>query len=168
MALPAAREVTQDNLVEVVKELHRILSGEVELGHPQDPRDPNSTTLATGTAATHNGTKSNVDWSWVEANVEATDTPVNFVHNLNVPVIQVAAVNQPNVRWCVWGFRHNGTGTIVTSAPIGLVHEHPTDAALITANSFPLRLYGGDLGLGRTINAANPVRATVAFIRAIR
>lgn len=161
MARPTTREITPDNVTEVVKELIQLLSGEVEFGHPQDPLDPNSATYADGSS--HNGTPSNINVSWFEADIETVDTRIDCVHNLEAPVVVVGGNNQPNVRWPIANFVHDGTGASVISGAIGVVYES-TDQGSITSNSFPLRLYAP----GRTVDATHPVKMTLGFIRAVR
>lgn len=149
------------SIVEYLSRVQRIVDGGIEVGNPNDPRDPSSTTLANGTA--HNGTLVNLLGAWFEIAVEAADTRFDCVHNLNVQVIQVAAANQPNVRWPFVCFKHDGTG--INAASTLSVNYDTRDAANITADSFPLRLY---VGGGRTVSAAHPVTITVFLTPAVR
>lgn len=149
------------SIVEHVGRVQRVVDGELEFGSPQNPNDPTSTTLANGTA--HNGTVVNMKGSWFSANVEAADTRVDCAHNLDVPVSTVAAVNQPNVLWPIVCFEHNGTAADALST-LSCNYE-TTDAASITANSFPLRFY---VSGARTVNAGNPLRAHIFFTARVR
>lgn len=148
-------------LAEFLSRLQRIVDGDLGFGSPQDPRDPTSTTLADGVS--HNGTLENIQGAWVEMSITAADTLTLFPHNLAVPLTIVAAVNQPNVRWGVLGIKHNGTG--VNAASTLSLDYDTRDAASITPDSFPLRLY---VGGGRTVNGGNPVLATIFFLPAVR
>jgi hypothetical protein len=148
-------------IVEHLYRVQRVVDGRLEFGSPQDPRDPAGTALATGTA--HNGTILNILGSWVELDVTSQDAPVACVHNLDVPVTSVSGVNQPNVRWLVFGWQHNGAGAAPGSTMS--CNYEPTDAASITSNSFPLRFYAA----GRTIGAdPNDLRVTLFFVPAVR
>lgn len=150
------------SIVEWLSRAQRIVDGGIEFGSPQDPKDPASTTLANGTS--HNGTLVNVLGSWVEIDVDTLDAPQNCAHNLDVPVTVVGGVNQPNVRWLVFGYQHSGTLAIAGST-ISCNYEL-TDAASITKDSFPLRFYAAGT---RTIGAdPDDLRVTLLFTPAIR
>lgn len=151
------------SIVEHLGRVQRVVDGQLEFGSPQDPRDPNSATLAAGAAGGHNGTVLNMAGAWVEADVTAADTRFDCAHNLGLPVTVVTAVNQPNVRWLFACFQHNGTGVNATSTLS--VNYDSRDAGSITQNSFPLRLY---VGGGRTVSGPNPVRVSLFFTAAIR
>lgn len=150
------------SIVEFLARSQRIIDGQIEFGSPNDPNDPASVTLANGTA--HNGTLVNLLGAWVEIDVATLDAPQACVHNLGVPVTVVGGVNQPNVRWLVFGYQHSGTLAIAGST-ISCNYEL-TDAANITTNSFPLRFYAAGT---RTI-AADPddLRVTLFFTPAVR
>lgn len=151
-------------VVEHLGRVQRVVDGAIEFGSPQDPRDPASTTLAAGNAGGHNGTLLNIAGSWVEVEVDAADARFDCAHNLGVPVTVVAAANQPNVRWLVMGLRHNGAG--VNAASTLSVNYDSRDAANITLNSFPLRLYAAG---ARTVGGApNTVRVSLFFTAAVR
>lgn len=150
------------SIVEHLYRVQRVVDGRLEFGSPQNPNDPASVTLANGVA--HNGTLQNLLGSWVEVDVTAADTLVNCVHNLGVPVTVVAATNQPNVRWLVFGFQHSGNGA--NAASTLSCNFELGDAASITENSFPLRFY---VGGGRTVGAdPDDLRVSIFFVPAVR
>jgi len=150
-----------ESLVEHLKQLQRVVDGNVEFGSPQDPTDPASTTLADGAA--HNGTIVNMLGSWVSLDVIALDTLVACPHNLAVPITVVGATNQPNVQWLVFGFRHDGTGA--TGASTFSCNYETGDAASISEDSFPLRFYSSS---GRTVDGDHPLRVNLYFTPAVR
>lgn len=149
------------SIVEYLARSQRIIDGFIEVGSPQNPNDPASTTLADGSA--HNGTLVNMAGAWVEVDVTAADTKFDCVHNLGAQVLVSGGNNLPNVRWQVMGFQHNGTGAIATSTLS--VNYDSRDQASISTTSFPLRLY---VGVTRTVNGGNPVRVTLFFTPAVR
>ena len=151
------------SIVDHLQRVSRVVDGRLEFGSPQDPNDPASTTAANGVA--HNGTVLNISGSWVEVTVDTADLAGGnpCVHNLGVPVTVVGAVNQPNVRVLSFLFQHNGTG--VNAASTLSFNYDTRDAGNITTNSFPLRFY---VGGGRTVNAGNPLRASLFFVPAVR
>lgn len=149
-------------VAEHASRLQRVMDGQIEFGSPQDPNDPASVTLANGTA--HNGILQNMLGAWVEVDVTALDTRVDCAHNLGVPITVVAATNQPNVRWLVFGYQHSGTLAIAGST-ISCNYELG-DAASITSNSFPLRFYAAGT---RTVGAdPDDLRVTLFFVPAVR
>lgn len=157
--------VNPDSPMSIVDHLYRVgrvVDGRLEFGSPQDPEDPASVTLANGT--THNGTLLNLAGSWFEKDQDTLDTRFDCAHNLGIPVTVVGGVNKPNVRWLFANFQHNGTG-VVAGTPTLSVNYDSRDAASITTNSFPLRLYAAAV---RTVNAGNPVRVTLFFTGAVR
>lgn len=149
------------SLAEYLSRVQQIVDGGLEFGSPQDPKDPASATLANGVA--HNGTLVNVAGAWFEVAVAAADTKFDCAHNLGAPVATVAAVKQPNVRWLVFGFQHDGTGADAASTLS--VNYETSDAASITTESFPLRLYAAG---GRTVSADHPVKLTLFFTSGVR
>ena len=145
------------SIVEYLSRAQRILDGGIELGNPQDPRDPASTTRADGVS--HNGTIVNGLLSWFELQLDdATNllnTNVACIHNLDVSVL---SATEPNVRWFVAGFQHSGVGTGAGSAiSVGYV-----DGA-VTSNSIQLRFYAA----ARTVTVAEPLKVSLLFIPAV-
>lgn len=128
------------SVVDHLGRVQTVVDGKLEFGSPQDPTDPQSTSLADG--ATHNGTLQNLLGSWVEASVTALDTAVRFTHNLGVPVI----TGFPNVRWLVFALQHDGTQQNVwedlrvpmTATTVG----GAKDPGLITFNGGNLKVWG--------------------------
>lgn len=151
-------------IVDTLNRVIQVVDQEIEVGDPNDPQNEDSGVKPTGLAATHNGRLSNVRGSWVEMEFTARNSAVNFVHNLNIPVHNNGAVNEPNVRWLGTNLRHSGLGAGPGS--IMTVMYTDLDAASITANSLPLRLYAS---AARTIDGVdNPVRVSIFFIPAVR
>lgn len=152
------------SVVEHLYRVQRVVDGRLEFGSPQDPRDPASTTLASGAAAAHNGTLLNVLGSWVEVDVVALDTLVLCTHNLAIPVTSVGGVNQPNVRWLLFGFQHSGN--TADAASVLSCNYELGDAASITQDAFPLRFYAAG---ARTVGAdPDDIRASLFFVPAVR
>ena len=149
------------SIVEHLYRVQRVVDGRIEFGSPQDPNDPASTTAADG--VTHNGTLLNVVGSWIQLTVTALDTLVACPHNLGVPVTVVTSTNQPNVRWLVFGFQHDGTGA--TAASCFSCNYETGDAASISEDSFPLRFYSSS---GRTVDGDHPLLVSLFFIPAVR
>jgi hypothetical protein len=146
-------------LVERVNELLREFNGRVSFGHPQDPNGDTSTTLAGGTGTgAHNGTLANIEGSYVELKVTALDTNVSCLHRLN---LQIPSASQPNVRWLVCGWQHNGTGVTDGTATVSASYEDGT----VTADDCPLRFYAAG---GRTVDGDNPLGVTLFFWPAVR
>jgi hypothetical protein len=141
--------------------VQRVVDGEIEFGTPQDPKDPASATLANGT--THNGTLVNLKGSWVSLVVTALDTLTACPHNLAVPVTVVGATNQPNVRWLVFGYQHDGNSA--TAASCVSCNYETGDAASISEDSFPLRFTSSS---GRVVDGDHPLRVDLFFIGAVR
>lgn len=94
----------------------------IQFGTPADPNDETSTVLAGDITATpvHNGTLDDVDGSWVEIEINSTvkhtlADPITCTHNLfteeatNWP--NEPETGEPNVRWFVVGWEHDGTQT---------------------------------------------------------
>lgn len=148
------------SIVEHLGRVQRVVDGKVEFGSPQDPNDPTGTTRALGVA--HNGTLLNIEGSWFDAVLTATGrTVLTCVHNLNVATTQPATA--PNVRWLVFGVLHNGTGAVLPTVDVGVSYlggARTADAIDLTFNL----VVGGVL----TVNAGNPVVASLFFVRAIR
>ena len=141
------------SVVDYMSRIQRVLDTQVEIGSPQDPRDPASTTLADGVV--HNGTILNGAGSWVEIDLNDTTHPLNSnvacVHNLG---LQVISASKPNVLWQVCSLIHSGLGTGAGSA-ISVVY---TDGA-VTSNSIQLRFHAA----ARTVNVANPLTVALWF-----
>ena len=150
------------SIVEHLLRVSREVDGRMEFGSPQDPNNPSSTTLANGVI--HNGTILNMKGAWVEVDVVTLDAVVNCVHNLDVPVTLIGGVNQPNVRWLIFGYQHSGTLAIAGST-ISCNYELG-DAASITTNSFPLRFYAAGT---RTVGVdPDEIRVSLFFVPAVR
>jgi hypothetical protein len=93
---------------------------------------------------------------WVSVIFEAADTATLVTHDLNIPLRADGALA---VRWQVMGFAHNGT--LANSTSTLSLNFETGDIGAVTANAFPLRLYVGGT---RTVNAGNPVTATLIVV----
>ena len=145
------------SVVDHLYRVQRVVDGDVEFGHPQDPADPQSTTLADG--ATHNGTLLNIRGSWVEVEVAALDTAVTFTHNLAQPIVSASV---PNVRWLHFLYEHDGTGVTDGTAVVSCNYE---TGDTVGENAIALRFYAAG---GRTVDGDHPLRATLFFVGAVR
>lgn len=141
------------SVVEHVDGVQRILDQQVSFGHPQDPGDDAGTALA---GTTHNGVIYNMEGTWVELRVTVLDANTTCTHNLNLTVL---SASQPNCRWLVWGYQHDGTGAGTTST-ISCNYEDGT----VAADSIQLRFYA----VARTVDADHPLKVTLWFIPAVR
>jgi len=146
------------SVAEAVQQLVRIVSSEISIGDPLDPGSDQSVVLAGGTGTgSHNGRPSNVEGTWVEVEFESLHTTLTCTHNLGVPVIN----NEVNVRWVVMGIRHSGVG----AAGASTLSINYQDGDSVTTNSIALRAYSS---FGRTVDATNPIRASLRFYPASR
>lgn len=137
-----------------------VVNGNIEFGNPQDPTDPTSTTLAGSAAGAHPGTVSNILGSWVELDIDGTpalNAAVVCTHNLGVPLDPSL---EPNVRWLLFGWRHNGTGA-GTGSPVSVGF---TTGDPITEDAISLRVFAAT----RTVDVTNPLRLTLFFVPAQR
>lgn len=137
--------------------VQRVVDGQIEFGSPQNPNDPQSTTVADG--VTHNGILQNMLGAWVEILVDTAPglaANITCTHNLGVPIVNAST---PNVRWLVFGWQHNAAGTGATST-VSVVYEGGT----VAENSIVLRFYAN----ARTVNDANPLKCTLFFVPAVR
>ena len=146
-------------LVRLLTDIRRQVDGLISFGHPQDPQNEGGSTLAGSTSTAHPGTLSNMDGSWVELDVTALDTPVACYHNLNIPV---SVSGEPNVRWLVWGWVHDGNSADVASAPAALFEEVTNTVA---ANSIELSFYCAG---ARVVDGDHPLKVTLWFMPAVR
>ncbi len=138
----------------------------VEFGSPQDPDDATSTTLAGAAAANHNGTVIDMDGSWVEVELTSTtQAAVTFNHNLflSTPNYTIVSTAEPNVRWLMMGWIHDGDSASSSDVVVNVWYEGGT----VTANSIPLQTkvtVGGTL----TVDGDHPMKLTLFFVRADR
>ena len=162
-------------LSQQVNKILQIIDNRIEFGEPQDPSDPTSTTLAgdgfeTPAAGAHNGTTSNIFGSWVEVALEATG--VNIVkcyHNLYLdsttsPQYTVPVSGEPNVRWLVFGYGHDGTGADATSGL--LVTPAFVSGDTVAVDYIQLRISVSTVGTAVTVSADHPVIACLFFTQA--
>jgi hypothetical protein len=152
-----------ESIIKGVTDVSRVVDGEIEFGHPQNPYDDQDTTLAgAGTPTTHNGSVQNIKGSWVEITLGTGDLAgtgaVTCTHNLNIPVINT----EPNVRWIVMGWKVETDIVVADDTSLSVFYDE-TDAASITADAMPLR-FGSNL----TVTDANPVDVCLFFIPAVR
>ena len=144
MGKPTRLLVDPDNpqsIVQQQEEITRVVDGQVSFGNPSNPSDIDDVTLAGSTAAAHPGTLENIEGSWAQQIVSATNTPVMFYHNLGVPVTQVASSNQPNVRVIQFMWVHPGIETTPSlTAPANtswkLIRRHEVTGAAATTFAF--------------------------------
>lgn len=142
-----------------VARLVREFDGSVDEGHPGDPAGPTSAVRAGSTTTAHPGTLMNTRLAWVEL-IVPTDGVLNAnitcYHNFNLTLL---TAGEPNVRWRLAGWRHNGTGAGVgTAVSVGYID------GIIAANSIQLRVYANTL----TVDAPNPLRVCIQLIPAER
>ncbi len=150
------------SIVEQMEKIHQVVDGDIGFGFPNEEAAPTSSTAAGAAPTNHNGYVENIVGSWVEATFTAADTAVTCYHNLFPdPEYNLPVTGEPNVRWLVFGFSHDGTGANAASTLSVSFHETDT----VAVNSIELRCY---VGGGRTIHADNPVTVTLFFVPAVR
>jgi hypothetical protein len=148
-----------ESIVKAVTEVTRVVDGEIEFGNPQNPYDDQSTTLAgAGTPTTHNGSVQNIKGQWVEVEVSAADTATTCTHNLNQTV---AVAGEPNVRWIVFGFEHDGN----TADAASTLSANFETGDTITADAIELRFYVGGT---RVVDGDHKLKVTLFFIPAVQ
>jgi hypothetical protein len=149
-------------MVKAITDVTRVVDSEIEFGHPLNPYDDQSTTLAgAGTPTTHNGSVQNIKGQWVEVEFGAVDTAVAFTHNLNLEVI---AANEPNVRWLFTNFQHSGAGPATGCLSI----EYDDALCTVSASSIQLVLRASPGGVRTIAAGANAVKCTTFFTPAVR
>ena len=148
-----------EQMSQAIGEIQQLLDGGVSFGHPQDPADDTSTTLAGagGTGAGHNGTLANINGSWVEQGITTAGAATRFYHNLNLDVFSATS---PNVRWFVAGAAHSGSGVPAT-ANFSVYYDHG-DA--VAADYIDLRIGAS----GITVSAEEPLTIVLFFVPALR
>jgi hypothetical protein len=152
-----------ESIVQQMEEIHRVADGDIGFGHPNDPNSIGSTTAAGAADVNHNGTLENITGSWVEVTFPALDTAVTCHHNLfrNWPDYVLPITGEPNVRWLVFGFSHDGD-TADAASTLSVNFEKLDTVA---ANSIQLRLYKAG---ARVVDGTHPVTATLFFIPAVK
>lgn len=96
----------------------------ISFGHPTDPNDETSDVLAGDMTAVpaHNGTLDDIDGSWVELEINGTagttlDDAITCSHNLFTEEAtawdEEPVTDEPNVRWFVVGWEHDGEPGVV-------------------------------------------------------
>lgn len=140
------------SIVDYVARLQRVVDGQIEIGSPQDPRDPTSSTLANG--VDHNGTVVNGLNSWFQVVLDdAThllNTEVTCTHNLGVAVF----TGRLNCTWQILRIEHDNTG-----AGAGSTVSVAYTGGTVTENSIQLRFSAS----GRTVTVAHPLKVTLCF-----
>jgi hypothetical protein len=96
----------------------------------------------------------NVRGSWVEKSVTALGTNT-FTHNLNLPT----PTGVLNVRWLLFGVRHNGTGAGAGDVVCSPIYQGGT------VGSDSIDLYVTAAG-ARTVDGSNPLTLTMFFMPA--
>lgn len=144
----------------LARDVHAIklaLSQRLSFGEPQDPSDPDSSTLAGGAGVSdHNGTLNHINGSWAQQSVTGFNVATTFTHNLDVPFVSSST---PNVIWFVSRLSHDGTGVGTDSVITCNYDSRDT----VDRNSIQLRLYGQT----RTLTG-HPVEATLFFMPVTR
>jgi len=114
-------------------------------------------------AANHNGTTENIAGSWVEVTFDTPDSAVTCHHNLfrHWPTYTLPVTGEPNVRWLVFAFSHDGN-TVDAASTLSINFE---EGDTVTTNSIALRLYVGGT---RVVDATHPCTATLFFVPAVR
>ena len=151
-----------EQMSQAIGEIQQLLDGGVSFGHPQDPADDTSTTLAGagGASAGHNGTLANINGSWVEQSITALGQQT-FYHNLNLDVF---SASNPNVRWFIAGMSHDGTdggAGNLTGAAVSVIYK---EGGTVAADSIQLHVGG----TGITVAAGTPLTLTLFFLPALR
>lgn len=140
------------SLVDALSAHQRVIDGGIEIGSPQDPRDPASTTPPNG--VDHNGTIVNSTNSWFQVVLDDStnllNTEVTCTHNLGVPSFS----GRLNVTWQVLRIEHDNTGAGAGSA-ISVIYSGGT----VTDNSIQLRFFAS----GRTVTVAHPLTVMLCF-----
>lgn len=154
------------SVVQQMEEIHRVADGDIGFGHPNDPEDTTSTTPAGMAATSHNGSIENIAGSWVEAKWGTVDGSgdhiVTVYHNLFPdPAYTLPVTGEPNVRWLVFGFSHDGN-TVDAASTLSVVFQ---EGDTVAANSIELQLHVGGT---RVVDDTHPVTATLFFIPAVR
>jgi hypothetical protein len=145
-----------ESLVKYLAEVQRVVDSLIEFGNPQNPFDDQSSTLADG--ATHNGSLQNIHGSWVEVEVDTANSSVTCTHNLNVPI---AVAGEPNVRWLVFGFEHDGN-TADAASTLSVNFE---TGDTITTDAIDLYFHVGGT---RVVDGDHKLKATLFFVPAVR
>ena len=144
-------------VVRAIQELQQQVDGSVSFGHPLDPTDDTSTTLAgAGTgSAFHPGTLGNMEGAWVEE-VFTTTGVATFTHYMGIPVHN----SEANVRIAIVNWFHDGTGTGGTTY-FTLWYQF---GDTVTADSIQLRLGAANA----TIDGDHPLLCSVFLVPAVR
>jgi hypothetical protein len=158
-----------DAVRQQMNELLLVVDDFIEFGEPQNPNDPTSTTLAgaTGVDASHNGTISNVNGSWVEVLLTATGiADTTFTHNLFLdPNYTVPVTGEPNCRWIHFAVMHDGTNKDGTS---DITFSLKFMGGTVTGSSIQLRTNLATVGTAVTIDGNHPVKICLFFTKATR
>jgi len=150
------------SIVQQSEEIQRVVDGDIEFGHPNDPEDITSTTPAGSTSLAHNGNVQNIAGSWVEAKYTSANSTFTCYHNLFPdPEYTLPVTGEPNVRWLVFGFSHDGN-TIDAASTLSVDF---VEGDTVAANSIQLRLHAAGT---RVVDATHPVTVTLFFIPAVR
>lgn len=156
------------SIVTRLTDLTLVTDGWIEFGEPQNPNDPTSAVLAGGTGAgAHNGTVDNLKGSWVEASLTATgSSTVTCRHNLYLDSgpYTLPAAGQPNVRWIVFGWQHDGTGI---TAPVVVSVYFAGGAVAVNAIDLNFDIFL-PAGSALTVDGTHPMKVTLFFTRATR
>lgn len=159
-------------VAEQVDNLVRVVDQEIEFGEPQDPADPTSVVragdFATPAEGDHNGTTSNIAGSWVELHIEAPGrTTQTCTHNLYLsdPDYTLPVTGEPNCRWMVFGWQHDGTGGSGTTE---LMLNVWFQSGTVTVNAVALEVSVDVHASTLTIDGTHPLLLTLFFTRATR
>ena len=159
-----------ESVVEQQRGIIQVIDGLIEFGDPIDPFDPANTGRAGSAAISHPGSTSNIHGSWVEIELTAEGRSTKTCnHNLYLEedntTYTLPVSGEPNVRWLVFGWLHDSTGTSgSTRLDLAVYFLGGTVATNSVALEFDVTLTAGAWTLGSN----NPLLVTLFFTRASR
>ena len=160
-----------ESIVEQISKIIQVVDGLVEFGDPIDPFDPGNTGRAGASTTAHPGSTSNIHGSWVEVILTASGRSKKTCHhNLyleenNSGTYILPTSGEPNVRWLVFGWLHDGTNKNASTMDCSVSFIGDT----VAVNSVDLVfnvILGGTANV--TVDVTHPVLCTLFFTRASR
>ena len=160
-----------DSIVEQQNGIIQVIDGLIEFGDPLDPFDAANTGRAGATSTSHPGSTSNIHGAWVEIELTAEGRSTKTCyHNLyleedNSGTYTLPTSGEPNVRWLLFGWGHDGVGADTnTRLDLAVYFLGGTVATNSVALEFDVTLTAGAWTLGSN----NPLLVTLFFTRASR
>ena len=161
-----------ESIVDQLSKVIQVVDGLVEFGDPIDPFDPGNTGRAGASSTAHPGSISNIHGSWVEVVITTAGTPqiVECHHNLyleenNAGTYTLPTSGEPNVRWLVFGWLHDGSGGDATST-LDCFVTFIGDTVAVNSVKLVFDVVKG--GTNVTVDGDHPVLCTLFFTRASR